>query len=248
MQAGTVFSQQLIGRESCGWESQTVFLKQTWFGLQPSMQMEGKPDQVQLGAWGTRSWNHLYLNEFGCGSLFNQSFEEGDRGRWAEAPIDSPVSALASPTPGPLHLGDRLVEHPGAELANRRMRGTRPPPPCFRPRGRRSSSPAASPSSLPAGSAAGGPRCSRLHSAPWAEVPRLLSLPGARPRFPHLLLSGVSPLYPLGKPWPTVTPFHLATSSSQPTLPSPGDIIAVSKLYHIYPRTWQGDQNNGDSS
>lgn len=77
----------------------------------------------------------------------------------------------------PHHLRDRLVEHPGAEPANRRMRGTRHT--ASRPCERSSSSRTASPSTLPAGSAAGGPLCPRLQPAPWAEVSRLLSLPGA---------------------------------------------------------------------
>lgn len=85
---------------------------------------------------------------------------KGVRGRWAEAPIDSLVSALSSPATVARHLGDRLVQHLRAELANRKVPGTRQP--AWRPRGPGSHSATASPSSLPPGSFCRRPSASRL--------------------------------------------------------------------------------------
>lgn len=175
------------------------------------MQIEGRPHHIELRAWRTRSSNQFYL-EFGSWRGFIQSFRKGVRGRWAEAPIDSLVSALSSPATVARHLGDRLVEHLRAELANRKVPGTRHR--TRRPRGPDSDSATASPSSLPPGSFCRRPSASTLPPSPQDRG------------FPHAVRSRGS--VPDSRTLPSPGALAPGDLLPQPTFISPGGRAAVS--------------------
>lgn len=144
---------------------------------------------------------------------FQPILQKALTGRWAETPIDSPASALSSPARVPLHLGDRLLGDPGAELANRKVRSTRHP--ASRLRGPRSNplTPArASPLPTPRFLRRGSSAPQNAAQPAGQRFPLLFPLPGFSARFPHLLPGRGSPnASTSGRPGLLETPFLLAT-------------------------------------
>lgn len=109
------------------------------------------------------------------------------------------VSALSSPALLLLHLGDRVVVDPGAERANRKVRGTR---------GRADPGATPPPPRLPLLPIPGFP----LRAAP--------RVPGCR----EFLVRGFSPLCPLPGLCLRFRPLPLPRSPSSPILPTPGPL------------------------